>query len=129
MKKRKQLVILLDQKQQKIDEIKWYEESIKSEGENVMNLKEEFRPMFLSYISAVRIKEGILLDEIDKLNPQINKITDEISLVFSEMKKYEIVKENREEELELELQRKTQIEIDEMAIMNFIRKTDYEFYN
>jgi flagellar export protein FliJ len=85
--------------------------------------------MFLAYIHGVRIKEGILLDEIDKLNPQINRITDEVAEIFSEMKKFEIVKENRELEAEAELQRKSQLEIDEMAIMNFVRKTDVEYYN
>jgi hypothetical protein len=126
--RRKQLNILLDNKKRKIDEIKWLEESIRIEEENLHKLDEDFRPMFLHYISGVRIKEGILLSEIDILNPQINKITDEIAVIFSEMKKYEIVKQNRESEIALELQRKAQMEIDEMAIMNFVRKSDYEFY-
>ena len=127
--KRKQLAYLLDQKMSRVEEIKKLEQSIKTEGANLHALHEDFRPMFLQYITWVRLKEGILLDEIDKLNPQINKITDEVAVIFSEMKKYEIVKENREQEIELELQRKNQIEIDEMAMMNFVRKSDAEYYN
>ncbi len=127
--KRKQLAILLDNKQQKIDEIKWLEESIMIEGNNLHQLNEEFRPTFLGYLTGVRMKEGILLDEIEKLNPRINEVTDEISEIFSEMKKYEIVKDNREEQIESELARREQMEIDEMAIMTFVRKTDFEYYN
>jgi len=120
--KRRQLAVLLDKKQQHIDEIKRLEDSIKYESDNLARTAADFRPMFLNFVMGVRKKEEVILAEIDKLNPQINKMTDEISIIFSEMKKYEIVKENRETELELELQRKTQIEIDEMAISNFVRR-------
>ena len=127
--KRKQLSILLDSKQKRIDEIKKMEESIKSEAENLPNLDQDFRHMFLSYLEATRMREGILLEEIDKINPEINKVSDEISEVFSEMKKFEIVKENKENEIEQELQRKDQLEIDEIAIMNFTRKNEADYIN
>lgn len=127
--KRKELAVLLNTKQAYIDEIVRMEAEIKSEGENLMKLEEDFRPMFLSFIEATRRKEGILLDEIDKLNPGIEKKSDEIAEIYSETKKFEIVKENRELEIELELQRKTQLEIDEIAMMNFVRKSAQEYLN
>ncbi len=127
--KRKELAAFLDKKQKCVDEIKAMEDSIKFEAENLIKLHEDFRPMFLTYLEATRVREGQLLDEIDKLNPHINRISDEIREIFSEMKKFEIVKENRENEIEAEMMRKTQMEIDEIAMLNFVRKTDFEYYN
>ncbi len=125
--KRKELVIYLDKKQKCVDQIKQMEESIKFEAENLMKLHEDFRPMFLMYLEATRLKEGLILKEIDKINPMIEKISDEIRDIFSEMKKFEIVKENREAEIEADIARKAQLEIDEIAIMNFTRKTEAEY--
>lgn len=127
--RRKNLVILLDSKQQRIDEIKRLEDSIKSEGEKLSELQEEFHPLFLMYIEGVRLKESILLHEINTLNPQINKATEEIAQIYSEMKKYEIIKETRENEIATELRRKDQLEIDEMAIMNFVRKNEEGYFS
>lgn len=120
--KRKVLAQLLDSKQQRLIEIKKMEDSILFEAENLKNIQEDFRPQFLHYIDAIRLKEAIILEEIDNINPQIEKTSEEIAEIFSEMKKFEIVKENRETELDLEMQRKIQLEIDEIAIMNFTRK-------
>ncbi len=127
--KRKELVLFLDKKQRFIDEIRAMEESIKYEADNLMKLHEDFRPMFLMYLEATRMREGQLLEEIDKINPIIEKISDEIRLIFSEMKKFEIVKENREAEIEADIARKAQLEIDEIAIMNFTRKSEAEYIN
>jgi hypothetical protein len=123
--KRKALALLLDSKQQRLREIKKMEDSILFEAENLKNIQEDFRPQFLFYIEAIRLKEAIILEEIDNINPQIEKTSEEIAEIFSEMKKYEIVKDQRENELEIELQRKTQLEIDEIAMMNFtLKKAD-----
>ncbi len=124
--KRKALALLLDRKQGFIDKIRALEDSIKYEAENLEKTLPEFRPTYISYVFGCRTKEAVLLEEIDKLNPHINKLNDEIAQLFSEMKKYEIVKENREREIAYELNRKRQLEVDEMAIMNHIRKTDEE---
>ncbi len=125
--KRKELAVLLNKKQSLIDEIKMMEESIVSEAENLDKLQAEFRPTFLMYLEATRIREGQILQEIDKMNPAINKVSDEIAILFAEAKKYEIVKENRENEIELELQRRTQMEIDEIAIMSHTRRSADEY--
>ena len=125
--KRKALALLLDSKQQRLREIKKMEDSILFEADNLKNIQEDFRPQFLYYIEAIRLKEAIILEEIDNINPQIEKTSEEIAEIFSEMKKFEIVKDNREAELELELQRKIQLEIDEIAMMNFMRKKPDEY--
>jgi flagellar biosynthesis chaperone FliJ len=120
--KRKQLGLLLDKKQKFIEEIKRIEEEIKSEGEKLPETKEEFRPSYINFVFGCRIKEEMIFNELDKLNPLINKITDEISEVFSEMKKYEILKEAKQDEILKEIARKNQIEIDEIAIMNHAKQ-------
>lgn len=127
--KRKALALLLDSKQQRLREIKKMEDSILFEADNLKNIQEDFRPQFLYYIEAIRLKEAIILEEIDNINPQIEKTSEEIAEIFSEMKKFEIVKDNREAELEAELIRKTQIDIDEIAMMNFMRKKPDDYLN
>jgi flagellar biosynthesis chaperone FliJ len=127
--KRKALAVLLDSKQQRLREIKKMEDSILFEADNLKNIQEDFRPQFLYYIEAIRLKEAIILEEIDNINPQIEKTSEEIAEIFSEMKKFEIVKDNREAELEAELIRKTQIDIDEIAMMNFMRRKPDEYTN
>lgn len=127
--KRKELAVFLDKKQKLVDDIKALEESIKYEAENLMKLHEDFRPMFLVFLEATRLKEAIILEDIDKLNPEIERISDEIRDIFSEMKKFEIVKENREAEIEADEARKAQLEIDEIAIMNYTRKNETDYVN
>lgn len=51
--------------------------------------------MLTSYIQNVLKSEKILLDEINLLEQQINNFRNELSLVFSEIKKLDIVKQNR----------------------------------
>ena len=77
-----------------------------------------------------KIKRIIEISMYNDKSSSVNENkTNEYSIEMSDGVTYEIVKEKREEEMETELQRKDQIEIDEMAIMNFVRKTDFEFYN
>jgi hypothetical protein len=105
--KRKQLALLLDRKEGFIENIRNLEHEIEEEGKNLHKVGEEFRPSYINFIYGCRMKENMLLEEI-----------------FSEMKKFEIVKESRERTQEEELQRKLQLEIDEIAITSYLRKSE-----
>lgn len=119
--KRKILNSLLERKAQMIRTIKDLEDEIKAEEKKNETMPLELRMIFPYFVIMMRGRQEIILGEIERLNPQIEKATDELYEVFTENKKYEVLKDKKIEEMNFELTKKNQLELDEIALMKFIR--------
>jgi flagellar export protein FliJ len=122
--KRKLLNELLNHKEAFINNIKALEEELKAEEQKKETLGIEFQTMFPYFILLVRAKQQKILDDIENLNPLIKQVNDELFEIFTENKKFQILKDRKTEELAYEKNKQTQLELDEISLIKFIRKND-----
>ncbi len=123
--KRKLLAQLLDRKDGFMNQIKQLNEELRSEFTRVNseeNTDVMMRTQFLLYASGVVMKQFEYSSQAERLNPEINRLTDEIFIHFADMKKFEIFRDRKIEEEDELLLKKTQSELDEASINSFIRK-------
>ena len=123
--KRKDLSQLLDKKDGINKEIQIIDEQFQQEYE-FLNKKGFDEVIFNSsmhiYRQGIEFKKEKLNKRISELEPKIKKLSDEITEIFSEMKKYEQVKNIKITEMEKEIRKKQQIEIDEIAMTLYNRE-------
>lgn len=130
--KRKNLAQLLDRKDGFMNQIKSLNEELRTEFGKVssdMEMDILVRTQFQLYAASVVMKQVEYSNQAESLNPQINKLTDEIFFHFSEMKKIEIFRDKKIEDDETLLLKKTQSDLDEIAINSYIRHNKYKFSN
>ncbi len=126
--KRRELTNLLDKKEEYLLKIKNLENELREEFKRISNnsnLDIEIKSQFMNYANGVLNKQNDLMNLAEKLNPEINKLNDEIFIIFGEMKKIEIFRDIKIEEEEKLFQKKNQLELDEVAINNFIRNQKF----
>jgi flagellar FliJ protein len=117
--KRQELAAFLNKKERKILDIKKLNDDLEAERDNLPQNPEAVR-VFDIFILSTRNKQARIIQDIEQLlDPEIGRLTDEIAEKFSEMKKYEIMLERRLEEARKELNKKTQSELDEIALTQF----------
>lgn len=130
--KRKQLAQLLDRKEGYLNQIKVMNEELRAEFSNVHSSKEldiVMRNQFLLFASSVVMRQIEYSGQADKLNPEINRLSDEIFVHFGDMKKFEIFRDRKLLEQDDLLNKKIQAELDEVGINNFIRKNKEDYLN
>lgn len=112
---RRQMVALENQKQQFIELSEHLEKELKRE---ILLLKTapEMSVYFGNFSKRMKQRQETVTQEIKKLDKRIQKLSEEISEAFSELKKFEIAKENAEKRAAKEWQRKEMIRLDEVAI-------------
>ncbi|HCR86281.1 MAG TPA: hypothetical protein DIV86_06345 [Alphaproteobacteria bacterium] len=120
--KRKILNALLESKEQMIKKIKQLEDEINEEQKKNEIMPLDLRMIFPYFVIMMRNRQQVILSEIEKLNPQIQKATDELYEVFTENKKYEVLRDRKIEEFNYEFNKKQQLELDEIAIAKFARQ-------
>ncbi|MDX1949125.1 MAG: hypothetical protein SFT90_01335 [Rickettsiales bacterium] len=126
--KRRELTEILDKKESFLNKVKFLEEELRSEFKLISannNIPPEIKSQFLAYANGVLSKQSDLMREAEKLNPEINKLNEEIFVLFTEMKKIEIYRDNKIQEIEELSNKKNQLELDEVAINSFIRNQKF----
>lgn len=119
--KRKELNRVLNQKENLMNNIQQLEEAYIAESKKAEELKDISLKGFLPrFLALTRDKQKLMITQIENLNPEIEKLTDELYEVFIDNKKYEVLRDQKLEELRQELQKKTQLELDEIALMKFM---------
>lgn len=101
-----------------VDEI---EEEIRLEMSNI-NKNQDARDFLQNFINGARERQDDLRTEAEKLIPEIDRIRLQVSEQFTEVKKFETVLENKVQEAKLEEQKKTQLELDEIAMQKHSSK-------
>ena len=105
-----------------IKKIKQLEDEINEEQKKNEIMPLDLRMIFPYFVIMMRNRQQVILSEIEKLNPQIQKATDELYEVFTENKKYEVLRDRKIEEFNYEFNKKQQLELDEIAIAKFARQ-------
>ena len=118
--KRKELNSFLNEKERLVDEITMMENVFLEEQKKSEMLGHELRLYLPRFLALTRDKQKIMIEQIERLNPDIERLTDELYEVFTENKKYEILRDQKLQELKQALEKKTQLELDEIAVMKFI---------
>lgn len=77
---------------------------------------------YASYATQVRQRRANLLDSIAQMDIVVGYARDELSEAYQELKKYENVEQNRQRRHELELARREQVMLDEVALNQHRRK-------
>lgn len=78
---------------------------------------------YANYAKQVRQRRDNLQDSIAQMETVIGYARDELADAYQELKKYETVEKNRQRRHELEMARREQIELDEIALNQYRRKT------
>ena len=122
--KRKELGLVLDKKEGFLNKIKTLHEDLKKEvqaSKSVDIADASYKQYLSNYMAGVKTMQEDFQRQAEELEPKIVEISSEITEKFAEMKKFEIMKDIKIEEIEAELKRKEQLEIDAIAIEKFIR--------
>lgn len=82
----------------------------------------EMAHFFGEFSSRIKKRQEDIRDEIYNLDRQMDALSEEISEAFSEMKKFEITHDLQVQEEEKALVRQEQIELDDIAVDQFLRK-------
>jgi len=107
---------------EKIDNI---EEEISNMDEMLLKEQEismqsfEARHMFNNFAASVKMKKQNLQAAIRALMQQAEQIEEEIKDFFIELKKYEILLEKKEKEIKQKIDKKSQMEGDEISLVQY----------
>lgn len=85
----------------------------------------EYSYMLDKYVQTCRAQEKDYQKQIHELEHQMIKLNDELTTAFSELKKFEITLQRREEALKKEQERKEEIAVNDYVMMKY----NYEKHN
>ncbi len=91
--------------------------------EQEISLRDGLTEHYGIYASKVIERREKLSSDIDDVDKEISVVHDQLSLLYQELKRFEISLERREKEAAAEELRKEQIELDEMS-MNMQRRNE-----
>lgn len=129
--KRRQLNHLLDKKESYLLNVKQLDDELRKEFQELSankNADVQTKSQFMIYTNGIVIRQTELMKQAESLNPEINKLTDEVFLHFSDMKKFEIFRDRKIENEDELLKKKIQLELDEVATNNFIRRNKRDYF-
>jgi flagellar biosynthesis chaperone FliJ len=121
--KRRDLVIFEEKREALVEYIRNLEMEFKKEQQFIAGVPERAYT-FEKYAQQVKVKKADAAKQIGALDKEIEFLSEQISEAFGEIKKYEIIKEKKEEAAEKDILHKAQIDLDEMAGMAYTRKQD-----
>lgn len=122
-RRRRDLNIFLDKKDELIAEKTALKEEFRKE-QKIASESIEASFVYPNYATGVDIKEDNIDNFIEKVDEQIELMSEEIAKGFSELKKYEIMLERKELEELKEIEHKEQIELDEIGMTAHERKKE-----
>ena len=89
---------------------------------NIAAKQLEMAGFFGGFAKRIKIREDELMAEVKKIEAEIEKIAEEIMLAYTDLKKYEIAKDNAMKRRAEEMTRKETIMLDEIASQQYGRK-------
>ena len=81
-----------------------------------------FAPYYGGYATRAKACREALVDELSKAHEIVEEARETVVQAFEELKKYEITKDQQDHRAYLEEERKTQIELDEIALTTHQRQ-------
>ena len=84
----------------------------------------EMATFFGEFAKRIKERQEKMRDEIRLLDEQIKKLNEEIFDAFTELKKFEIAKENAQKRAAAEVARKEAVMLDEVAAQQYERKKE-----
>lgn len=84
----------------------------------------EMSQFYGGYAKRMLERQDVVVKEIQRLDKEIRELSLQITEKFSELKKYEIARDNRLKRQKEEADRKERIMFDDIAIQQHSRKTD-----
>lgn len=119
--RRRALVAVLEQKERILSKANITQAEMQEEQKKFANNQDiELKILLKNYLLNAKKKQEELIQQANKLNPQINRINEEVRNLFSEVKKYEIIKEQQLTKQRQLLSKKEQLEQDEIAIQKYL---------
>lgn len=118
---RRKMVDLENQKEQ----LKLLTQKLNEDLTNEMKLATQVSTMsqfFGGFSQRIKKRQEDIAAEIKALDKKMDKLRDEITAAFANLKKYEIAQENAKQRAKETANRKETIEFDDIAAMRFIRK-------
>ena len=122
----------LDEKRRVLRELEEKEASVQ---QTINNLDEEIRaeqsfsrgqadfaPYYGGYASRSKSRRDTLESELAHVHVEVEASREAVIQAFEEIKRYEITKDRQDHREYLETERKSQIELDEVALMAYQRK-------
>lgn len=119
--RRREMVALELEKQQLEAALAAIREELKRE-QDAAAASSESRFAYSNYATANNKRQQQFIQEIGSLEVKIFQLAHTISLLFTELKKYEIALENKSRQLEAEETRKENIRLGDIALNSFSRK-------
>ena len=81
-----------------------------------------FAPYYGGYATRTKARREALVDELSKAHEIVEEARETVVQAFEELKKYEITQDQQDHRAYLEEERKTQIELDEIALTTHQRQ-------
>ncbi len=126
-RKRRELNIVLDKKDELLAKKQQLQESLLQEQEFV-NKSSGQNPTGAYGYTSFAAKIGMQQENIDRtvamLDEEIEKMSKTVAESFAELKKYEIIMEKKNQEILAESARLERIEMDELGMMRFNKKSE-----
>lgn len=118
---RRSIVALENQKTQLQQAIIVLQQELEKEVA-LAGLQPEMANFFGEFAKRIKNRQEIMRNEIHNIDAKIIKLNDDIFLAFTELKKFEIAKENAKQRQVAEVNRKETIMLDEIASQQYHRK-------
>lgn len=118
---RRTMASLENQKTQLLQASANIAEELKKEIE-LAKLQTEMRGFFGDFAKRIKLRQEDIAREVTVLDKKMAKLAEEISVAFSELKKFEIARDNAEKREIAEQNRKDTIMLDEIAGQLYRRK-------
>ena len=121
--KKRKLAELRDLLEQVQDSLNALEEEHQRERETATASGQlDFMRAYTDYRTAAEDRKSNLLRSISEIEDEIQRITDDISEAFQELKRYEMTQEERLEKSRKTTQQREQASLDEFGLQAFRRK-------
>lgn len=121
--KRRELTILEESRDQIVNSVRRMDIEFIAEQEFTAKEPQKYYT-YEKYAANVRLKKHQAAQRIKALDKEITILSDQISEAFGELKKFDILKNIKEEEAQKELQRKFQIDLDEIGGIAYQRRKE-----
>lgn len=119
---RRREMVALEQERQQVDAaLTSLRADLKAE-QDAAAASPESRFSYSNYAKQNNNRQQQLIQELGNIDIKIYTLAHTISMLFTELKKYEIALENKERQLEAEENRKEDIRLGDIALNSFIRK-------
>ena len=121
--KRQELVELEGQKEQLLQWKKKMKQELETETQ-FASKNPEMSMTFEYYRNLINGRQKNLAEALGDINGQIENITEQISEIFTEVKKYEIIEQQKLTKMLKEQKRKEVKALDEIALSNYLKQNN-----